>query len=433
MFKKLTLAAIALILCLSTLTSCGYYLTENLFGDSAGSSSASANPNATLIGAMLGANSYYNYELTDEELSRAIVLAYQQATGDIYAYYYNAEEYAQLTEENAGGTQGIGITVIENTTYSCIEIISVLPNTPAEKAGLQSGDLIVRVGKGENAELVSEIGYDIALKKLQGSEGTVCEFGAVRPDDLETVTEYSITREAYETESVMYTVSAADKTVGIVKILNFDLTTPGQFCTAMDALLAQGCDKFVYDVRSNPGGDLASISAVLSYFLAEDDTIIITEDRNKKTEITKCEPVSYTGDYSTCNITKDDIGKYSGHEIAILTNGSTASAAELFTGSLKYYAEATIVGEKTYGKGCMQSIYPLKYYGSQYSGAIKMTTKYYRPAGMDNYHGIGIYPTDGYTVTLSEEAAKLNPYKLLDAENQPLDNQLAAALSSFGK
>ncbi len=431
MFKKLTLAVIALILCLSVLTSCGFYLTGDLFGNS--SSGSFATPNASLIGSMLGQSSYYDYELTDEELSRAIVLAYQQATGDIYAYYYTAEEYAKLNEENEGGSQGIGITVIENTTYSCIEIISVLPNTPAEAAGLKNGDLIVRVGSGENAEYVSDIGYDMALKKLQGVKDTYCEFGIVRGDDIETVIDFNIKRAEYETESVMYTVSAADNTVGIVKILNFDLTTPSQFCTAMDALLARGCDKFVYDVRNNPGGDLASISAVLSYFLAEGDTIIITEDRNKNTETTKCEPVYYSGAYSACNVANADIGKYSGHEVAILTNGSTASAAELFTGSLKHYANATVVGEKTYGKGCMQSIYPLAYYGSQYSGAIKMTTRYYRPAGMENYHGIGIYPTDGYTVTLSEDAAKLNPYKLLNAENQPLDNQLAAAVSSFGK
>ncbi len=432
MFKKLTLAAIAIIICLSALTSCGFYLTGNILGDNVSSGSA-ATPNASLIGSMLGNNSYYDYELTDEELSRAIVMAYQQSTGDIYAYYYTAEEYAQLTEENAGDSQGIGITVIENTTYSCIEIISVLPGTPAEKAGLLNGDLIVQIGRGENAESVSELGYDIALKKLQGVKGTTCEFGIVRGDDLETVIEFSIERTEFETESVMYAVSVADPKVGIVKILNFDLTTPGQFCTAMDALIAKGCDKFIYDVRNNPGGDLASISAVLSYFLAEDDTIIITEDRDKKTEITKCEPVRYNGAYSACDVEKEDIGKYKGHEIAILTNGSTASAAELFTGSLKHYANATVVGEKTYGKGCMQSIYPLKYYGSQYSGAIKMTTKYYRPEGMDNYHGIGIFPAEGYTVKLSEEAAKLNPYKLLNSENQELDNQLAAAISSFGK
>ncbi len=432
MFKKLTLAAIAIILCISTLSSCGFYFAENMFGN-AGNAGSSSSPNASLIGSMLGQNSYYDYQLTDEELSRAIVLAYQQATGDIYAHYYTAEEYEKLNEENEGGSQGIGITIIENTTYSCIEIISVLPGTPAEAAGLQSGDLIVSVGVGEAAEYVSDIGYDMAVKKLQGPKDTVCEFGAVRPDDLETIIEYKVTRTEFETESVMYAVSAADKSVGIVKILNFDLTTPGQFCTAMDALLAQGCDKFVYDVRSNPGGDLASISAVLSYFLSEGDTIIITEDREKNTEITKCKPTRYTGAYSACDIEKEDIGKYKGHKLAILTNGSTASAAELFTGSLKHYASATVVGEKTYGKGCMQSIYPLKYYGEQYSGAIKMTTRYYRPEGMENYHGIGIYPTEGYTVALSEEAAKLNPYKLLNAENQPLDNQLAAALSSFGK
>lgn len=433
MFKKLTAAIVAVILCISALTSCGFYL-ESLLGDQqqGGSSVGSSYPNATLIGGMLDVNSYYDFELSDEALSKAIVLAYQQATGDIYAHYYTAEEYAKLTEENKGDNQGVGITIIQNTEYDCIEIISVLPGSPAESAGLRNGDLIVQVGIGENAEVVSELGYEMAVKKLQGVKGTTCEFGIVRPDDLETIIEFSIVRDEFVTESVMYAVSLADPSVGIVKILNFDLTTPSQFCTAMDALIEGGCSKFVYDLRYNPGGDLASISAVLSYFLNEDDVIVITEDCDGRIETDVCQPVRYSGDYSACNVAKEDIGKYRKYESAVLVNGSTASAAELFTGTLKTYGLTTVVGETTYGKGCMQSIFPLAYYGSQYSGAIKMTTKYYRPYNMDNYHGVGITPSEGYTVKLSDEASSVNIYKLL-TDLQPLDNQLAAAISSFGK
>ncbi len=432
MFKKISAAVIALTLLISALTSCGFYLTGPLGGIQPGASETTY-PNASLIGDMLDYNSYYDFELTDEALSRAVVYAYQEKTGDIYARYYTAEEYEKLTEENEGENQGIGITVIHNTDYNCIEIISVLPNTPAEKAGLLNGDLIVQVGSGEDAEAVSEIGYDMAMKRLQGIKGTTCKFGIVRPNDLENVIEFEIERIEFESESVMHAISTADAKVGIVKILTFDLTTPTQFVAAMEDLIAKGCDKFVYDLRYNPGGDLASISAVLSYFLKEGDTIIITEDRNKKTETTVCEPVEHSGAYASCNIKKEDIGKYRNYKSAVIVNGSTASAAELFTGTLKSYGLATIVGETTYGKGCMQSIFPLSYYGSQYSGAIKMTTKYYRPYGMDNYHGIGITPTEGYTVALSEEAAKLNIHKLLQADYQSLDNQLAVAISSFSK
>ena len=121
----------------------------------------------------------------------------------------------------------------------------------------------------------------------------------------------------------------------------------------------------------------------------------------------------------------EDIAKYRNYPAAILINGYTASAAELFTSGMKDYGLATVIGEVSYGKGCMQSIIDLSIY--DLPGAMKLTTSFYFPPISDNYHGIGVLPDDGYEVVLSEEAAKVNPYSLLD-DNQALDNQLSAAL-----
>ena len=383
-----------------------------------------------LISTITSIIEYYSYyDVSEEELGKMVVAAYSMAVGDDYAYYYTEEEFKELTESNVGNTQGIGISVVENTEYNCIEIMSVEPNSPALRAGLQRGDLIVAVGVGENREDVSEIGFDMALKKLQGVAGTLCEFTVVRDENFGSPIPFSVKREAFVSASVLFAKSKADGDVGIVKILQFNLSTPTQFCEAMESLIADGCTKFVYDLRDNPGGDLASVSAVLSRFYNEGDILIRTstsiDPQKAQKTVSYCEEINYSGDYSTCNVKKEDIAKYRNYPAAILINGYSASAAELFTAGMHDYGLATVVGETSFGKGCMQSIIDLSYYGLK--GAMKLTTSFYFPPISDNYHGVGIVPDEGCEVVLSEEAAKLNPYSLLE-ENQAQDNQLARAL-----
>ena len=234
----------------------------------------------------------------------------------------------------------------------------------------------------------------------------------------------------FTSESVTYRVCATEPKVGIVKIIQFDLTTPGQFCTAMDSLIASGVEYFVFDVRYNGGGDLASITAVLSYMLEQNDVLIKTRDRSGSEVITKVDEVKYafTSPYAACNVSKSEIGKYRDKvkgKSAVLTNGSTASAAELFTCALMDYEISEIVGTTTYGKGSMQSIFSLAYYG--YDGAVKMTTKMYFPPISDGYDGIGIKPD--LEIELDEALKNKNIYKITDEE----DNQLQAAISLIVK
>ena len=370
---------------------------------------------------------YSYYEIDEETLCRSFVRGMDFSIGDRYAEYYDAEAFELLTAENQGETQGIGVTVIENSDYKCIEIISVLPNSPALEAGVEPGDLIIYVGSGENKEDVSALGYYAALAKLQGLKGTVCEFTALRGNEE---IEFSIMRDTFTSESVSYRVCATDPKVGIVKIVQFDLTTPGQFCTAMDSLIASGVEYFVFDVRYNGGGDLASITAVLSYMLNRGDVLIKTRNRAGDEVVTKVAEVNYalTSPYSACNVTSVEIGKYRDKVMGksvVLANESTASAAELFTCALKDYEISKIVGTTTYGKGSMQSIFSLQYYG--YDGAVKMTTKMYFPPISDGYDGIGIKPD--LEVELDEALKNKNIYKITDQE----DNQLQAAISLIVK
>ena len=212
----------------------------------------------------------------------------------------------------------------------------------------------------------------------------------------------------------------ADSSVGVVRIMQFDLTTPTQFSAIMDELKEKGCKYFVFDVRNNPGGDLKSIEAVLSFFLSEGDLLVSTEDKYGNSSKDLVKVYTGTGDYAGCSVKKSDIGKYRGTPCVVLTNGNTASAAELFTQTMRDYNLAKIVGTKTYGKGCMQSIFTLERYGIP--GALKLTTRMYFSKSHHVYHGIGIEPDE--TVELSEEALKYNVFVLPDE----LDDQLQKAL-----
>lgn len=365
---------------------------------------------------------YTIFELDEEALMDAVLKGYIEGTGDKYAEYFTEEEYELFTSENRGELVGIGISIIHNADRGLVEIINVFPDSPALEAGLMPGDLITYIGTGENRQSVYELGYTNATEIMRGEAGSVAEITVER--DGEEL-EFSITRKKITAYSVLSHVCSTDESVGIVKITGFDLTTPKQFSAAVDGLLSKGCDKFVFDVRYNPGGDLRSIRAVLSYFLNEGDVFIRTSDKSGKTESQIIEPVEYPDSYSDYNITKEDIGKYRELNFAVLTNGSTASAAELFTSALMDHGLSVTVGTNTYGKGTMQTTFSLARYG--YSGALKLTTQYYYPPFSDSYDGKGITPDR--VVELDEALAEKNIYKITDEE----DNQLLSAIEELYK
>ena len=378
----------------------------------------------------------YSFADTDEDAMMAAALkAYISASGDRYAYYYTSEEYTELMMANAGETQGIGINIIYTTAMvngnecDVIKVINVMKDSPAQKFGLRVGDLIYGVGIGEELESVSSLGYDRAVAMLKGESGTKAEFVVLRPDDDKyEIINCEIVRAKVVAESVYYRVHSTDKSVGVVKILQFDLTTPENIRSAMDYLIAEGCTKFVFDVRYNPGGDLASIEAVLSYFLKENDVIIRTQYKNGTDEVSKVSVRNYTGDYANCNVSREDIGRYRNdkYEYVVLCNDSTASAAELFVATFRDYNIGKIVGTTTYGKGSMQRIFPLTSYG--YSGALKLTVaKYFSGANggyNDGYDGLGIEPH--IICEQSKEAASKNIYELDDNEDEQLKKALEA-------
>ena len=339
---------------------------------------------------------YYYNDLDDEQLNEYILRGYVAGTGDRYGDYFNTEEYELLTADTNAEMQGIGVSVIFNTDYGLIEVISVMPDSPALEAGVEPGDLIVYVG--EEKESVAELGYTMAVSKMQGKAGTTAVFTVLRGDNYTETVEFSIVR-GYVTEvSVLSHICTTDPTVGIIKITGFDLGTPDQFKAAVEELKAAGATRLVFDVRYNPGGDLTSITNILDYLLPE-GPIIRTVDK--------------AGNEETISSDKNELVM----PMAVLANESTASAAELFTSALQDYEKAVFVGKTTYGKGSMQSIIRL---GD--GSAIKLTTRMYFPPFSESYEGVGIVPD--LDVDMSEAVADKNIYKITDDE----DTQLQAAI-----
>ena len=346
---------------------------------------------------------YSYYDLEDDALMNGALKGLAQGTGDRYAEYYTEEEFSAMMDDSNGDMQGIGISVIHNTDYNVIEIINVFPNSPALEAGLEPGDLITYVGIGENATPVEELGYTNAVMALQGTAGTFCEFTVNYGDNYAQIKEYSIERGFVKEQTVTHRICETDKTVGIIKILEFDATTPDQFKAAIDELKANGAEKLIFDVRYNPGGNLTSICEILDFLVPEGPIIRIRDkDGNEET---------VDSDASEFNM-----------PMAVLCNGSTASAAELFTSALMDYDKAISVGNVTYGKGSMQTTIPL----TDGSG-VKLTTKMYFPPFSEGYDGIGITPD--IEIDMDESTEGISIYKITDAQ----DTQLQRAIRYFNE
>ena len=387
-----------------------------------------------LLAAIYAKYSYYAGDKTEEELLDATLKAYAEATGDLYAEYYTREEYEALWEESNGDYEGIGVSVIqtvleiEGYEYQVFQVIAIYENAPAFNSGLQVGDFIYAMKDGDHYQTISAVGgYTKAIAMIRGEAGTQAQFAVFRPEgDTYQSLEFSITRGAFESQSVRYYTKDNDPTTGVVHISSFDMTTPHQFKEAVQALLDKGVDHFVFDLRNNPGGDLMSIKAVLTYFLQEDDLILSAIDRDG-TVVTSyvAEPMDLTGNYEACNVAKEEVGMYADLDIAVLCNGNTASAAEVFVATMRDYGMARIVGETTFGKGIMQSYFSLSAFNANFTGYAKMTTYAYVTKCGVTYHDIGIEPH--VQASLSEEAKQYNIYVL----PQALDDQLQAAFAQF--
>ena len=345
--------------------------------------------------------------------------------------FLTAADYAEYMKSNAGESEGIGVMVsAANVTANgkktgALQIVAVTENSPAEEADLRPGDYIVETldettGKWfslpvtSSASFVSD--YYTMLDMVKGAPDSQTHLHILRPSGggFLDFPDVAVTRKAIDAKSVYWQISTTDPSVGIIRLTEFNLNTPLQFKDGMDVMISRGIEKFVIDLRGNPGGDLLSVKAVASFFLKNGDDIVTKVDRNGKVLTPyHAEVKSYTGAYTPCTMTKEDLGRYRGYDYVVLVDNNTASAAEILTSVFRDYELAPIVGTTTYGKGIVQTFYSLADYG--YNGYVKLTSYAYLPPKGECYHGIGIDPSEGLEVELRQYNIFLRPE---DADNQ---------------
>ena len=365
---------------------------------------------------------YSLYDTDGNLLLDAMLKAYADASGDDYAAYYTKQELQEMQDRFNGKMVGVGISYVRYNEPKGLMITDVMPNTPAAGAGLERGDVIIAVQNGEDpAVSCLEDGYAAVVAAMAGEAGSTVKVTVDRTLHGGVQQTFDITRAVFDTTPVMYYVSTTDSTVGVVRITEFDTSTPAQFKAAIADLQSKGCTAFVFDLRNDPGGDLKPLMAMASYFLQEND-VVYTErykDGSKDTYVVKA--VTYDdGYYNGCSVAADEIGQYRDLKCSVLVNENTASAAELFTAVLRDYELATVVGTTTYGKGILQSIFDLSEYG--YAGGLKLTVGYYDPPCGVNYHKKGITPDVEVNLSGDKDPVLVN---LLTEEQ---DDQLRRAI-----
>lgn len=343
---------------------------------------------------------YYVGELNIDDLVEGVAEGFVAYTGDKYGAYHPEEEYKELTAGYSGEFAGIGVSVIYNSDYGAIEILNVMPDSPALDANLQPDDLIIGVG-GEN---VAAIGYNTAVNRIRGEIGTDVTITIARGENYENVFDVTLTRRKVEEQSVTYEeikVNGILLPLAYIRLMDFNDKTAEQFNDALSEGLSSHAHGYIIDLRNNGGGELSSILEILDRLLPA-GPIVRIQYKDGTEKVYESDALSFD------------------QPIVVLTNGNTASAAELFVSALRDYNKAFVVGETTYGKGTVQSIIKL-----DDGAALRISTSMYAPPYSDNYEGIGIKPD--IEVSLPDEYKNLNLFKV-DHEN---DTQLQAAIKLF--
>ncbi len=275
---------------------------------------------------------YYYGEPDPEDIEKAILQGYIYGIGDKYATYLDASDSALRSEDLKGNATGIGIVVVQHPETGNLYVKNVYDNSPAKKAGLTVGDQIAAI----DSVPVSETGFSAAVDSIVREIGETVELTVIRGEKTRFLT---VTYSEFISQTVFSRM--LDGGYGYVEILSFNGETPAQFEKAVKELVEQGAAALIFDLRGNGGGTVDSVTEMVD-LLCPEGTIMTAKYADGSIET---EAVS----------DKNEIDL----PMAILTDATTASAAELFTASLIEFDKGFSVGAKTYGKGVMQGTYGL--------------------------------------------------------------------------
>lgn len=324
-------------------------------------------------------------ELTQEQLADGLYKGLMEALDDPYSVYYTEEETQKRNDSIEGSYSGIGAYVSADTESGYPKIAGVISGAPAEEAGLQENDLLCKA----DGESLKDMDLDLAVSMIRGESGTAVTLTILR--DGEEM-ELEVVRGEVESRTVASEMLEDD--IGYLYISNFTNSTPAQFEEQLAQLQEQGMKGLVLDLRGNPGGTVESVTEIAEYLIPEGLVFYMQyPDGSRK-------------DYSV------DGSNYIQLPIAVLVNNNSASASEILASSIQESGAGTVIGTQTYGKGVVQTMYPLRD-----KTAVKLTVSEYFTRNGNSINGVGVTPDR--VVEYDEDSYN---------EEKNLDNQMEEAI-----
>ena len=363
-YKIIMIVAIAVFLTfMVTSISLYTYFVNNPISITSKSSSSSKDIAGTLQKYKEIIDKYYLGDVDEEKLKEGAIKGYIEGLGDPYTEYISADEMEDYLSDTMGNFVGIGIYMVKNTEKGKIQVLAPIKGSPAEKAGIQAGDLILTVdGVDYSADEMT-----IASNKIKGEEGTTVTIEVLRGTETK---KYELKREKVKVNQVEGKV--LPNNIGYINFTSFDETTADDFKAKFEEINKQGIKSLIIDLRNNGGGIVDQALQIADYVADKDSVLLYEVDKNNKETVKKAKT--------------DPIINM---PIIILTNENTASASEILAGALKDLGKAKTVGTTTYGKGVIQQILKL----SDGSG-LKVTIEEYQTPNRSKIHKIGIAPDE---------------------------------------
>ena len=303
----------------------------------------------------------YLESINDEKLTEGAIKGYVNGVGDEYTKYFTKEEMEEFKQETDGNYVGIGVYMAKNTRENTILVLSAIKGSPAEAAGIKSGDIIRKV---DGVEYTGD-DFDKIASYIKGKQGTKVNIEMERDGKRINFEVERKKIEIYPVES-----KVLENNIGYINLPSFDKDCNKKFKENYENLSKQGIKALIIDLRNNGGGILEEAVEIADYILDKDKTVVITVNKKKE------ETVEKTKNKSSINL-----------PIVILVNENSASASELFAAAIRENDRAKLVGTKTYGKGVIQELLTLPD-----GSGLKITTEEYFTPNKNKINKQGITP-----------------------------------------
>ena len=321
-------------------------------------------------------------KIDDQKIIYGAIEGMTKSLGDPYTSFFTPSEAKKFEDDLAGSFEGIGVEIA--IKKEMLTVVAPLKNTPGQKAGLKSGDIITEIDGASTADMTTDDAVDL----IRGEKGTNVVLTIYR-DEWENTKDFTITRDTIIIPAMDWKIINDD--VAYIQIYQFDGSLSTDFKKATDQILKSGAKKIILDLRDDPGGYLETAQKIAGYFLASGETVVVEDfGNNKEQKIYKA-----NGNYS--------LEKY---PTVVLINQGSASASEILAGALRDNRDIQLIGQKSFGKGSVQEVIDLK--GGSF---LKITiAKWLTPKGT-SISEVGLEPDVKVEIT-NEDAKALKDTQL---------------------